>query len=123
MNCLAIDYGIKRIGLAISVQGIISPFSVIPNDKNFINVLEDVIKSHKIDKIYVGVSEGEVAELTKKFVEKLSHMIQLPIETVEEAVSTIEADEIYIRNKRKKKDYKKQIDSVAAAVILRRALG
>ena len=123
MNCLAIDFGIKRIGLAISIQGIISPLSVVPNDKKFIDILNKEIKDHNIGKIYVGVSEGEVADLTKKFVEELITMVQLPIETVEEAVSTIEAEEIYIRNKRKKKDYKKQIDSVAAAVILRRALG
>lgn len=122
MNCIAIDYGIKRIGLAISIQGIIAPLSVVPNDKNFINILNREISDYKIDKIFVGVSEGEVAQLTKKFVTELANMVQLPIETVEEAVSTIEAEEIYIRNKRKKKDYKKQIDSVAAAVILRRAL-
>lgn len=123
MNCLAIDYGLKRIGLAVSVQGIIFPLSVVPNDKNFINVLNQEIKTHKIGQIYVGVSEGEVADITKKFVLELRPMVQLPIETVEEAVSTIEAEQIYISNKRKKKDYKKQIDSIAAAVILRRALG
>lgn len=123
MNCLAIDYGLKRIGLAVSIQGIISPLSVVPNDKNFIAILDNEIKAHKIGRIYVGVSEGEVADLTKKFVKDLASMIQLPIETVEEAVSTIEAEAIYISNKRKKKNYKKQIDSIAAAVILRRALG
>lgn len=123
MNCLAIDYGLKRIGLAVSVQGIISPLSVVPNDKNFINILNQEIKTHKIEQIYVGVSEGEVADLTKKFVKELEDMVQLPIETVEEAVSTIEAEAIYKSNKRKKKNYKKQIDSIAAAVILRRALG
>ena len=63
-----------------------------------------------------------MATLTKTFVEKLHSMLQLNIETVEEAVSTIEAQQIYIKNKNKKKDYKKLIDSVAAAVILRRII-
>jgi RNase H-fold protein (predicted Holliday junction resolvase) len=60
--------------------------------------------------------------MTKDFVNELRNMLQLNIETVEEAVSTIEAQQIYINNKNKKKDYKKLIDSVAAAVILRRII-
>lgn len=123
MNYLAIDYGLKRIGLAVSIHGIIFPLSVVSNDPKFIDVLREEIKTHNIGKIFVGISEGEVADATKKFVAELRTMLQLPIETVEEAVSTIEAEEIYKSNKRKKKDYKKQIDSIAAAVILRRALG
>jgi RNase H-fold protein (predicted Holliday junction resolvase) len=49
-------------------------------------------------------------------------MILLPIETVEEAVSTIEADQIYLANKKPKKDYKKNIDAIADAVILKRVI-
>jgi RNase H-fold protein (predicted Holliday junction resolvase) len=49
-------------------------------------------------------------------------VLKLNIETVEESVSTIEAEQIYIQNGNKKKDYKKLIDSVAAAVILRRII-
>lgn len=120
MNYLAIDYGTKRIGLAVSIMGIITPIPVIKNDQATIDNIKQVISDYKIDGIYVGISEGEVATLTKTFVEKLRGVLKLNIETVEEAVSTIEAQEIYIKNKNKKKDYKKLIDSVAAAVILRR---
>ncbi|MFA6184869.1 MAG: Holliday junction resolvase RuvX [Candidatus Shapirobacteria bacterium] len=123
MNYLAIDYGTKNIGLAISTLGIISTIPAIKNDNNIIDNLKKIITDYEIDGIYVGVSEGEVAKLTKAFVNKLRDMLQLDIETVEEAVSTIEAQQIYIQNKNKKKDYKKLIDSVAAAVILRRVTG
>ena len=123
MNYLAIDYGTKNIGLAVSTLGIISTIPVIKNDNNIIDNLKKIITDYEIDGIYVGVSEGEVAKLTKAFVNKLRDMLQLDIETVEEAVSTIEAQQIYIQNKNKKKDYKKLIDSVAAAVILRRVTG
>ncbi len=122
MNYLAIDYGTKRIGLAISIMGIITPIPVVKNDEIVIDNIKKVISDYKIDGIYVGVSEGEVADMTKTFVKKLRDMLQLNIETVEEAVSTIEAQEIYIKNKNKRKDYKKLIDSVAAAVILRRVV-
>jgi RNase H-fold protein (predicted Holliday junction resolvase) len=49
-------------------------------------------------------------------------MVELDIEMIEEAISTIEADQIYKKNKRPKKKYKSKIDSIAAAVILRRAI-
>ncbi len=123
MNYLGIDYGTKNIGLAVSILGIITPISAIKNDDHIIANLQKIISDYKIDGVYVGVSEGDFATITKTFVEKLHSVLQLNIETVEEAVSTIEAQQIYIKNKNKKKDYKKLIDSVAAAVILRRIVG
>jgi len=123
MNYLSIDYGTKNIGLAVSVLGIITPIPAIKNDDKTISNIEKIIADYKIDGLYVGVSEGYFATLTKAFVDKLRSVLKLNIETVEEAVSTIEAQQIYIQNKNKKKDYKKLIDSVAAAVILRRILG
>ncbi len=122
MNFLAIDYGTKRIGLATAVNGVISPISPVKNDNSLIDNLKKIIKEYQIDKIYVGISEGVFAQKTKKFVEKLELMVKLDIELVEEAVSTIEADEIYKENKKPKKKYKSLIDSVSAAVILRRAI-
>jgi putative transcription antitermination factor YqgF len=123
MNCLGIDYGTKNIGLAVSILDIITPILAIKNDENIITNIQKIISDYKIDKIYIGVSEGEFATITKTFVEKLRGVLQLSIETVEESVSTIEAQQIYIKNKNKKKNYKKLIDSVAAAVILRRIVG
>lgn len=123
MNFLAIDYGLKRIGLAVSIMGIITPVPAIKNDPQVFDSIKKVIAEYDIKGVYVGVSEGDVATSSKLFAEKLSTMLQLFVETVEEAVSTIEADEIYKKNKNKKKDYKTSIDSVAAAVILRRAIG
>ena len=123
MNYLAIDYGTKNIGLAVSTLGVISTIPAIKNDGHIVDNLKKIIADYKIDGIYVGVSEGNFADMTKVFVEELKAMLKLNIETVEEAVSTIEAQQIYIQNKNKKKDYKKLIDSVAAAVILRRVIG
>jgi putative transcription antitermination factor YqgF len=100
---LAIDRGSKRIGLAVSIQGIIQPLTVIKNDSHFLDQLNQIISDYKIDKIFVGISEGLFALKTKKFVDELRNMVTLPIETVEEAVSTIEASEIFVQNNRKKK--------------------
>lgn len=122
LNLLAIDYGTKRLGLAYSVSGIISTLPAIDHDQNLFSHLKTIIAEYSISKIYVGLSEGRVAGETLKFVSTLTGMLKLPVETIEEAVSTIEATEIYRRNLNKKKNYKKLVDSVAAAVILRRVI-
>lgn len=122
VNVLAIDYGTKRIGLAYSISGIITPLPAYKNDDSFLSNLTKIISEYQIGKVFVGISEGSFADDTQKFVAKLRSMLKLPIETVEEAVSTIEAQSVYISNKKKKKDIKQQIDSLAAAVILRRVI-
>ncbi len=122
LNVLAIDYGSKRIGLAYSVSGIITPLPAVKNDNQIFSNLTKIISEYQIGRIFVGISEGSFASDTQKFVTRLRSMLKLPIETVEEAVSTIEAQSIYISNKKKKKNIKQQIDSLAAAVILRRVI-
>lgn len=123
MNCLSIDYGSKRIGIAISTEGIIEPFAVVKNDSKFLEYLQKVISEYKIEKVFVGVSEGLFAQRTLEFVEFIKKNISLPVETVEESVSTIEAQAIFKANKKHQKDYNNKIDAIAAAVILQRVIG
>ena len=122
MNCLAIDFGTKRIGLAYSLNNIIFTLPVVKNDDKIFEKLNQIILDYKIGKIYVGLSEGKMVQITKNFIAKLSTVIKLPIETVEEAVSTIEADNLFLENKKKHKTYQKEIDSMAAAIILNRVI-
>ena len=109
-NCLAIDYGTKRLGLAYSVNGIISTLPAVNNDSNLFSHLKAVIVEYSISQIYVGLSEGRMAKNILKFVAALRGMLELPVETIEEAVSTIEATEIFRRNLKKKKKYQQQVD-------------
>lgn len=122
MNYLSIDYGTKTIGLAYSVNDIICTLSSVPNDNHIFDYIKDITTSHKIDKIYVGISYGKVAKLTKKFIEDMSVVIKLPIETVDEAASTIEADRLMVSNHKSRKNRVRSIDSVSAAVILHRVI-
>ena len=121
-NYLAIDYGTKRLGLAYSISGIIFTLPSIANDQMLFDRLKEVIEKYQIVKIYLGISQGWIAKQCLKFVDDLSGMLKLPVETIEEAVSTIEATEIFHHNLKKKKDYKKLVDSISAAVILRRVI-
>lgn len=122
MNYLGVDYGTKNIGLAISILGVISTLPVISNNDQTIFQISKLVKENNITKIYVGISQGKVALKTYAFVEKLRAMLKLPVETVEESVSTIEATAIFKQNRHPHKQYRHQIDSVAAAVILNRVI-
>lgn len=108
--------------MAYSVSGIIFTLPAISNDDKLFANLKDIISQHSITRIYIGLSEGVIADKTLQFVSTLTGMVKLPVETTEEAVSTVEAAEIFRHNLSKKKDYKKLVDSVAAAVILRRVI-
>jgi len=123
MNYLAIDYGKKNIGLAVSINGIISPVNAIKNDSQLSKNIESIIDQYEISKIFVGISQNRSGFSTKSFMERLKNMLDLPIEGVEETVSTIEATQIFKQNKNNKKQLKSKIDSISAAVILSRALG
>ncbi len=43
MNYLAIDYGSKRIGLAVAIEGIIEPILPIKNDTKLFESLNKII--------------------------------------------------------------------------------
>lgn len=120
MNLLALDYGAKKIGLAVSIKGIIFTLPSIKNDKALLPNLQKTIRQHQVDKVYIGLSEGNFARKTLIFVDHLRSVLSLPVDTVEESVSTIEAEEIFKTNKNNQKQYDNKIDSIAAAVILRR---
>jgi len=119
MNCLGIDFGTKNIGLAISIQGIISPVGTYQNNPRIFDSLKKVIDEYQLEKIYIGLSSGKIAELTTDFIKQLNEKIDLPVETVDESVSTIESENYISPNNRR---YSQKIDSISAAVILKRAL-
>lgn len=122
MTPLAIDFGTKHIGLAYALNGVIFTLPSVDNTTRSLDQIQKIISDYFIDYIYVGVSDGSMAKLTLAFVDQLSSVIKFPIETVEEAVSTIEAQDILLENKIPRKLHKKLIDSASAAVILRRVI-
>lgn len=108
---LAIDYGLNNIGLAISEGEIAEPYKTVHK----IEELPAIISSLNIDRIVIGISEGKSKTRALSFGKKLEKMLQLPIEYVDETLSSYEA------NINKKAD-KVNEHSRAAAVILQRYL-
>lgn len=128
MKYLGLDLGTKTLGLATTDKlGIISsPYKVLRyNDINELIVeLINIIKNEEIDELVLGLpknmnnSLGFAADRTFLFKEKLEEKIDLPINLVDERLSTKEAEDFLINNDTSRQKRKKIIDAYAASIIL-----
>jgi putative Holliday junction resolvase len=129
MRYLGIDFGTKRIGLALSDElGMIAnPLETIPAD-GAIQKIGELIAKREIGEIVVG-DPGPDASITqelKEFVGQLSLETFLPVHMENEQFSSVFADQFRDyekpRARQTKKDDSKKKDESAAAVILQRFL-
>ena len=133
---LSIDYGLKRIGLAISdeLKSFAFPCGVIEN-KNFdfvLQYLKTIIIEKEINLIIIGMpyswSRGSKAvnpgkkmsmeNLVCKFVKKLKISLSIPVEVFDERFSSFAAQENLKESGISAKKSKKFIDAEAARLIL-----
>jgi len=123
MKILAIDYGDKNIGIAITDEmGMIPiPFSVEENNEFFAEKLLKIVKEKKINKIIAGFpinlkgNEGFQAKKVKDFFNDLGKKVDIDIELIDERYSTRSSID---RLKKMNKKNIKEVDKFAAAIIL-----
>lgn len=113
---MAIDYGMVRVGLAVSYGTLAEPLVVLANDDGLFDNLLKIIVEEKIGEIVVGLSENEMAKQTLAFVAKLKKLSPLPVRTFDETLSSFEVEQKLRSAKKSKRGG--QIDHLAAAVIL-----
>jgi putative Holliday junction resolvase len=129
---LALDYGTKNVGIARSDELRLTahPLPSIPNLgwSDLVRRLKTAIREHGIERIVIGIpinmdgTVGEAALKVQQFVKVLQSEVPLPLETVDERLSTLEAREKWNAfNPRAQRKYR-TVDSVAAALILERYL-
>ncbi|MBU0560054.1 MAG: Holliday junction resolvase RuvX [Bacteroidetes bacterium] len=125
---LAIDYGEKRVGLAITdpLRIFAYPLETFLNDNNFWKRLKKVFDSYNIVKIIIGYpfkENGEKSSSTKlieEFAKELQNKTSIQIEFYDERYSSEIARQRVIESvssKKKRRD-KGLIDKNAAAVFL-----
>ena len=115
---LAIDYGTKRIGLAVSRVNLAEPLKILINNENiFINITE-VVEKEKIELILVGISENKMAEKTLEFIQKLKNYISIPLEFADETLSSSIIHQKLANSHMRLKKRQQPIDHYAAAEIL-----
>jgi putative Holliday junction resolvase len=129
MRVLAIDLGSKRIGVALSdAEGTIaSPLTTVERrgDARDVAALRVLIESHEVGEVVVGLPlhmsgrRGPEAEQAKRFARALAEATGLPVVTLDERWTTVEAERALRASGRKGKKRRAVIDAVAAAILLR----
>lgn len=121
MRILGVDYGRRKIGLAIADGPLAEPHKVIR-----INSVEEAVKKvvvvvevEKIEKLIVGISEGAMAEETNNFLSTISSTLSaIPVETFDETLTTQDAQKLAIEAGISRSKRKSLEDAFAAAVML-----
>ena len=128
MRILGLDYGEKRIGVAIcdelglTAQG--KPTIIRKTKKHDWEILGNLIRNYKVEKIVIGYpvrldgSEGIQCEKVNRFKALLEKTFFLPVVKWPETLSTKEAEEILINSGVRWEKRKKMVDKLAACIIL-----
>jgi len=120
MKILGIDYGTKNIGLALSDDeaNFAFPYTTINNQQSTINNIKEICEKEKVEKIIIGLpinldgQETDTTQKVKKFILKLKANLDLPIETIDERLSTVQAHKLGANKK------SANIDEVSAQILL-----
>ena len=125
---LAIDFGEKRVGLALSdpMKIIAKPFKTIfySNQNDLINKIALIIKDKKIEKIILGLPKGLKGNNTSQtnivieFYNYIKDKIDTPIVMEDERLSSVSAKKSLILQNIKTGHNKTLIDETAAAIFL-----
>jgi putative Holliday junction resolvase len=124
---LAIDYGDVRIGLAISDPDCIvsTPLnSLRTQDPKMMEKFHAIMKEYLPIKIFIGLpmhlsgQESASTEKVRRFSEEIQEVIDIPIEYVDERLTTVSAQEKLRASGVSARESKDLIDSMAAVEIL-----
>ncbi len=130
MKYLGIDFGTKRVGVAVSDEGgtLARPVAVLKNGAGLVGEIEEIIAREGVEGIVVGESSGNpVQRDIDEFVAQITLATMLPIETMIEAFTSAEAHwrmgkERNAARAAKAPEKPGDLDARAAAVILQRFL-
>lgn len=125
---LAIDYGKKRTGIAVTddMQIIASGLTTVETEK-LIPFLKDYFSKHNVEKTIIGEpkqmdgSASESAELIEKFILQFQNDFPLiPLERIDERFTSKMAFQTMIDSgmKKKQRQNKGLIDEIAATILL-----
>lgn len=123
---LGIDFGEKRIGLALSDPLLTFAYSLDTylNDKNFWKKFENIVKQNEVRKIVIGMPNEErnknLVSNINSFIKKIEIKFHLEVITWNEEFTSVIAQQKIIQSVSKKKTRKDKglIDKFSAAVIL-----
>ncbi|MCR5625503.1 MAG: Holliday junction resolvase RuvX [Lachnospiraceae bacterium] len=133
MRIIGLDFGEKTVGVALSdelgftAQPLTTVFRERPTKlRRTYAEIEGLMQQYNVELIVVGLPkgldgiEGEMCARAREFGENLSRRTGVPVEYVDERLTTKAAGQILEEGNVKKTDRKKYIDKVAASIILQK---
>lgn len=122
MKYLGLDYGTKRVGVALSDTGgiVAFPKTVLANDDMLVRAIAELAAAEEIGAVVIGepkTLEGHDNPLVvevERFIELLAQKLEVPIHREREAFSSVEAGRFAPKGQKH--------DDAAAAIILQRFL-
>jgi putative pre-16S rRNA nuclease len=137
---IGIDYGLVRIGVAISDERkiIASPLMTHRAAKDLKQTAHELIEAlnlhsqthkYEIEEIVIGLpllmsgKEGAQADQVLSFIEHLKKETSIPIQTWDERLTSLQAEKLMKEGGLSRKSRAKVVDRVAAVIILQNYLG
>ena len=128
MRILGIDFGTKRVGLAISDEtGTIAQsldHLVGGSDQTVVRELLRIAAERGVSTIVVGMplrmngSPSPQTERTLRFITSLQKATTLPVKRWDERLTTVQAERALLEGNVRRKDRKEKIDKLAAQIML-----
>ncbi|WP_203232158.1 Holliday junction resolvase RuvX [Paenibacillus pinistramenti] len=132
MRILGLDYGDRRIGVAVSdelgwtAQGIDTLEK--RRDDGEITRIAELVKQYEVGEIVVGLPKnmngtiGPRGEICQEFAEKLRGQLELPVHLWDERLTTVSAHRTLLEADVSRGKRKQVVDKMAAALILQNYL-
>jgi len=120
MKILGVDYGKSKVGLAIAESKLPYPFGVVrfKDEDVLLKKILAIVKKENIEKVVIGLSEGEIGKETLRFAKKLEKNLTIPVVVQDETLTTYSAQMLSIEAGIKRKKRKELEDAYAACLIL-----
>ncbi len=132
ISALGLDFGRKRIGVAgCDRTGLIATGITTIERASFeqdVEQLRQLVHERQVEILVMGLpysmdgSLGFQARQVQKFTAKLAKALKLPVEYVDERLTSYQAEQLLIAEKRSPSRHKALIDRKAAALILQQWL-
>lgn len=117
MKILSIDFGLKKIGLALGEDGFVYPYKVLKR-KNFFLHLKNVCQEEKIEAIVIGLPSGSLQKTVEKFSREVAEQTGLPVFLKDETLTSKQAVAKMIEGRVRREKRQKLEDAHAAVLIL-----
>jgi putative holliday junction resolvase len=125
---LALDYGTKRVGVAASdpTRLIAQGITTLINDANLFLRLKEIIAVQSVTQIVVGMpysedgGKGFKAREVEEFIAQLKVHTNVPIDTWDESLTSVDAHRVFVESgmKKKQRREKHRVDEMAARLML-----